>query len=191
MTTEKAEKEPVKLSALTLRFSLPNDFGRGWDYDRVHIHGHGHQYAGEYDRTEIENFAYDALHRIPGIGATNLYRLMNCSVEFDVESLKEANAIQEKLIEVVKAFPNKTQNHISVRGSFFDDCKVTEYSNKDKEVDIVSDMPLLVYMAKHVPMSETHRCADGRDLLAAVKEFDDAMAAKHVAEGAKPASLKP
>lgn len=116
----------VTLTTTTLTFSLPDDFGRGWDYTHVHLYGAHHQWAGSYDRSEVRNFAHDALSRIAGVGSSSLYEGISCTVSFDVDSIEKATAIQQELQTLVDAFPAREEREISVCGAHNFDSEATE-----------------------------------------------------------------
>ena len=152
-----AEAKPsraVSLSETTLTFSLPDDFGAGWEYVNQRLHGASHAWAGSYDKSESANFAHEALMQVQGVDSSYLATGMTCNVSFVVNDIAEAVAIQSRLQAVVDAFESRPERSISVRGANFYDSKVTEYDANDPDVEIVSDMPYLNYLAKYVPLAE-------------------------------------
>jgi len=168
----------VSLSETTLTFSLPDDFGAGWEYVNQRLHGASHSWAGSYDKSESANFAHEALMQVQGVVSSYLATGMTCNVSFVVNDIAEAAAIQSRLQAVVDAFESKQQRSISVRGSNFYDSSVTEYDANDPDVEIVSDMPFLNYLAKYVPMAEFLPALSGHDLAALREEADEHQLAK-------------
>lgn len=178
-----AEAKPsraVSLSETTLTFSLPDDFGAGWEYVNQRLHGASHAWAGSYDKSESANFAHEALMQVQGVDSSYLATGMTCNVSFVVNDIAEAVAIQSRLQAVVDAFESKPERSISVRGSNFYDSKVTEYDANDPDVEIVSDMPYLNYLAKYVPLAEALPALSGHDLAALRAEADEHQLAKQV-----------
>lgn len=161
----------VTLSQMALTFSLPDDFGSGWDYENITLYGPGHAWAGSYNRQENANFAHEALHRIQGIDQTSLYVGTSCTARFVVEKIEEASEIQSRLQALVDAFPRRENREITVRGSHFYDAEVTEYDRvADEEV---IRMPFLAYLAKHVPLAaETHPALKGEDIATLLTELE-------------------
>lgn len=172
----------VTISATVIRMSLPNDFGEGWDYNNVKLYSASNSYSQGYERTDNANFAHEALERVKGINSTRLYPGMCCFIEFGIKNLEDINAMHKKVQAVVDAFPVQKQNQITVRGSNYPDSIVNVLS-KDFSAEVISDMPLMLYMAKHVPMAETHPMLDGRSAKEVIREFEAAPVAK--AESAK------
>lgn len=170
----------VSLSETTLTFSLPDDFGAGWEYVNQRLHGASHAWAGSYDKSESANFAHEALMQVQGVDSSYLATGMTCNVSFVVNDIAEAVAIQSRLQAVVDAFESKPERSISVRGSNFYDSKVTEYDANDPDVEIVSDMPYLNYLAKYVPLAEALPALSGHDLAALRAEADEHQLAKQV-----------
>lgn len=178
-----AEAKPsraVSLSETTLTFSLPDDFGAGWEYVNQRLHGASHAWAGSYDKSESANFAHEALMQVQGVDSSYLATGMTCNVSFVVNDIAEAVAIQSRLQAVVDAFESRPERSISVRGANFYDSKVTEYDANDPDVEIVSDMPYLNYLAKYVPLAEALPALSGHDLAALRAEADEHQLAKQV-----------
>jgi hypothetical protein len=167
-TPEIPSKPLVRLSAVTLHFSLPTDFGVGWGYE-VLDNDRGLRTPG--------NFATDALRQIHGIGGIHVVPGVGCGVDFEVFSLENAQKIEAELTEIAQAFQKKEQLQVSMRGRWLEDHKVTVF-RPGVETPIMEDIPRLVYMAKHVPLAERHPVVDGRDLKALVKEWDEAVLAQ-------------
>jgi hypothetical protein len=166
----KMKRQKVSLSQLTLTFSLPDDFGSGWDYRKVMLYGAGHAWAGSYNRDENENFAHETLHRMPGVDQTSLHVGTSCTVSFMVNNINEASEIQLRLQAIVDAFPQRESRDITVRGSHFYDSEVTEHDAAGKEV---IQMPFLAYLAKHVPLAaSTHPALEGEDIPTVLAELE-------------------
>ena len=162
----------VTLGRTTLTFALPDDFGRGWGYRRHVLYGPGHAWAGSYDRSESGNFAFEALHRLSGGVRTTIQENVICTVDFEVDSMAEASAIQQQLQALVDAFPVMADREICVRGSHNFDSEVAESSADGEEV---LRMPLLAYLVRHVPLSvETHPALQGEDIPALLAELEGA-----------------
>ena len=170
----------VTLTHRTLIFSLPDDFGSGWEYRNVKLFGQGHAWAGSYDKDETGNFAHDVLLQVQGIQSSYLAVGLSCIVDFKVpiEDMTSAEVISSRLQSVVDAFDNRPERTISVRGSNFYDAKVTEHDANDPETEVVSDMPFLNYLAKYVPMAETLPALYGHDLDALRAQADEHQLAK-------------
>ena len=170
----------VTLTHRTLIFSLPDDFVSGWEYRSVHLFAQGHAWAGSYDKDEMRNFAHEVLLQMPGIESSYLAVGLSCTVEFKVpvEDMNASEAISSSLQTVIDAFDNRPERTISVRGSNFYDSKVTEHDADDPEIEVVSDMPYLNYLAKYVPMAETLPALYGHDLDALRAQADEHQLAK-------------
>lgn len=160
------ERRSVAVAKITLTFSLPSDFGVGWGYTNVRLYGASHAWAGSYDKSENGNFAHEVLMQLPEVTSANLEAGPTCSVDVEINTntLAEAAAIQSRLQAVVDAFAALPERCISVRGSNFYDSKVTEYGVNDSEIEVVSDMPYLDYLAKYVPLAEYLPALSGHDL---------------------------
>lgn len=170
----------VELGATTLTFSLPDDFGTGWEYTNVSLYGASHAWAGSYNKSENENFAVDVLMNLSGIESSSIFVGQSCTVDFKVNTISEAEAIQLRLQAVVDAFPAVPERQISVRGSNFFDSKVTEHDANDPEIELVSDMPYLQYLAKYIPMAETLPALIGCDLKELRAQAEEHQRLKHV-----------
>lgn len=168
----------VSLSGTTVTFTLPDDFGQGWDYTNVSLYGASHAWAGSYNKSEGENFAHEVLLQMPEIESSYLAVGLDCNVKCTIADLSEAAAIQTRLQAVVDAFSVRPAREISIRGSNFYDGKVTEYDANDPEIEVVSDMPYLNYLAKYVPLAETLPALSGHDLDALRAEADAHQRAK-------------
>lgn len=164
--SERKARQAVQLTALSLTFSLPDDFGRGWDYRNVILYGASHAWSGSYDRDEDANFAHEALHRVAGLESSSLYVGTSCTVTFDVGSLAEEAGIRERLKRVVDAFPVRPERSITVRGANYWDALVTD----EADVAAVSDMPLRAYLAQFVPLASEHPAISGDDLKKVIEE---------------------
>ena len=177
-TVEANESRAVSLAETTLTFSLPDDFGLGWEYTNMRLYGAHHAWAGSYDKSESANFAHDALMQLPEVQSSYLCIGLTCNVDCKVTALTEAAAIQSRLQAVVDAFENRPERQISVRGSNFYDARVTEHDANDPEIEVVSDMPYLNYLAKYVPLAEALPALSGHDLEALRSEADAHQQAK-------------
>ena len=118
--------------------------------------------------------------QVQGVDSSYLATGMTCNVSFVVNDIAEAVAIQSRLQAVVDAFESRPERSISVRGANFYDSKVTEYDANDPDVEIVSDMPYLNYLAKYVPLAEALPALSGHDLAALRAEADEHQLAKQV-----------
>ena len=168
----------VSLTQITLTFSLPDDFGKGWDYEVVQLYSASHSWAGSYEKTLSGNFAHLALMQVQGVRSSYLSPGWACNVDFTVNDIAEAAAIQTRLQDIVDAFENRPERNISVRGSNFYDYKVTEYDANDPENEIVSDMPYLNYLARYVPLAEKLHALSGHDLKILRTQADEHQRAK-------------
>lgn len=168
----------VSMAETKITFSLPDDFGEGWEYDNVVLFGSSHQWGGSYNKTESGNFAHDVLLQLKEIDSSFLCVGLTCNVECKVKTISDAAEIQARLQKVVDAFSVRPTRQISVRGSNFYDSKVTEYDANDPEIEVVSDMPYLNYLAKHVPRAETLPALSGYDLAELCVQADEHQAAK-------------
>ena len=176
----------VALAATTLTFSLPIDFGKGWEYSNAILYGASHAWAGSYNKTESENFAHEALMLLPEIESSYLHVGLNCNVDCKVTALSDVAAIMGRLQAVVDAFSVRPEREISVRGSNFYDCKVTEYDPNDPEIEVVSNMPYLSYLAKYVPLAEQRPALCQLDLDALRAKADEHQSAKQVVKDDSP-----
>lgn len=174
------DSRKVELSGTTLTFSLPDDFGIGWDYSYIRVYGASHQWAGSYDKTEVANFAHEALLKLPEVNAANLMIGLSCSVECQVTDVAAVVELQSRLQAVVDAFPVQPERQISIRGSHFYDSKVTEYDPEDFDIERVSDMPYLSYLAKYVPLAELRPELTDHDLIDLRNQADEHQRANKV-----------
>lgn len=180
--TVKSAKETrsVALAETTLTFSLPDDFGMGWEYTNVRLYGQHHAWAGSYDKSESGNFAHEALMQLPEVTSAYLQVGLTCNVDVKVNAIAEAAAIQSRLQAVVDAFAVRPERQICVRGSNFYDSQVTEHDANDPDIEVVSDMPYLRYLAKCVPLAESLPALSGHDLAALRAQADDHQRAEKV-----------
>lgn len=137
----------VLLASSTLNFSLPENFGFGWDYDTP------------WDR-QPQNFAYDAVLRMNGVTGAEFFRTPGGSVSFRVDSLDAAKMIETELQRIVEAFPVRSERWIVVVGDDYSDATVSERLPHAQEY-IVRGLPFRAYLVKHVPLACGHPAIDG------------------------------
>ncbi|WP_321935344.1 hypothetical protein [Paraburkholderia sp. J8-2] len=147
----------VSLSSLTLNFSLPRDFGAGW------------QYTSAWD-SQAGNFALDVVHRLKGLAETEFHLGEGCVASFRVQALDEAREFEKALQNIVDAFQPRPARWITIAGQNYWDARVTERV-QGADGYMVQDMPFRAYLVQHVPLAAEHPAIDGEPAERVLAEY--------------------